>query len=181
MNSIIIIVSVLAGLILLTKIANVPMINTEEPIIEEIEIAEDVTAWPAIMYPIKTPEPALLTKVKDFLFNDRTDEKKYVKGIYTCGHFSRDLAANASKENLDIGVIFLGIDPDLEGYDNHAVNYIMIEDKMYIIRPQKDTIEHWDDCVYQSTYKYYKLYPDGYSAPSRYRRLSGINETSDIR
>ena len=84
---------------------------------------------------------------------------------YSCGHFSRDLAKNASIKNIPVGSVIFSDHQVFRGYNNHIVNYIEIDEKIYLIEPQTDKIYPLD----QSIYKYYRLYPDGAQVPSNWR------------
>lgn len=68
-----------------------------------------------------------MTELQTFLENDTTDEHEYLPW-YSCGHFSRDLARNASEYNLTIGSVILGNHPVFRGYNNHIMNYVIDND-----------------------------------------------------
>lgn len=104
-----------------------------------------------------------LEDIESFLVNDTTDTHHYLP-YYTCGHFSRDLSYNASLHNISIGSVILGNNPVLRGYNNHIMNYIIIENKIYLIEPQTDEIS----MLNQTMYNYYRLYPDGTQVPSNW-------------
>ena len=53
-------------------------------------------------------KPSKLDELHNFLLMDNTDEREYKTGTYECGHFSRDLALNATENDISIGAIWLG-------------------------------------------------------------------------
>ena len=110
-----------------------------------------------------------LDELHNFLLMDNTDEHEYKTDIYECGHFSRDLALNATKNDISVGAILLGKHKDFQGYNNHATNYIIIENEMYLISPQSDYLEKFIDSYSYQKYNYYKLYPDATQMPSKWR------------
>lgn len=99
-----------------------------------------------------------------FLAEDSTDANEYLPW-YTCGHFARDLARNASEHNLSIGGAILGNHPVFRGHQNHAVNYIDINGSLYLIEPQTDEIYPMN----QTAFRYLRFYPDGTQIPSHWR------------
>ena len=101
--------------------------------------------------------------IESFLVNDTTDTHQYLP-YYTCGHFSRELSYNASLHNISVGSVILGNNPVLRGKNNHIMNYIIIENKVYLIEPQSDEVF----LLNQSEYLYYRLYPDGGQVPSNW-------------
>ena len=101
--------------------------------------------------------------IESFLMNDITDNREWLS-YYSCGHFSRDLARNASLVNITLGSAILGNHPVLRGRNNHIVNYVIIENKMYLIEPQTDGIS----LLNQTVYSYYRLYPEGTQVPSNW-------------
>ena len=101
--------------------------------------------------------------IEAFLINDTTDTREWLP-YYSCGHFSRDLSYNASIVNITLGGVILGNNPVLRGYNNHIMNYIVIENKIYLIEPQTDEIL----LLNQTMYSYYRLYPDGAQVPSNW-------------
>ena len=103
-------------------------------------------------------------KLQEFLAADQTDRQEYLPW-YTCGHFSRALAKNASKQNITIGSIILGDHPVLRGYQNHVMNYYVQNDFIWIIEPQTDQIMRLNDTMYG----YYRLYPDGSQVPTYWK------------
>lgn len=96
-----------------------------------------------------------------FLAKDTTDQHEY-KPYYSCGHYARDMAKNASLYNLSIGSCILGYHPTFRGYQNHIVNYIMQDTQIVIIEPQTDQMMYLNDTMYN----YYRLYPDGTQVPT---------------
>ena len=110
---------------------------------------------------------AEMTDIEQFLEEDTTDQHVYLPW-YTCGHYSRDLARNASDHNLSIGSVILGNHPVFRGYGNHLVNYVMVNETIVIIDPQTDNIfamnpgMTFDD----RSFKYYRLYSDGTQIPT---------------
>ena len=107
---------------------------------------------------------AELNDIEQFLVNDTTDQHKYLPW-YTCGHYARDLSRNASEHNLTIGSVILGNHPVFRGYNNHAVNYVIENNTIWIIEPQTDQILQLNDTMYG----YYRLYPDGSQIPSYWK------------
>ena len=102
-----------------------------------------------------------------FLEEDKTNEHEYLPW-YTCGHYARDFARNASEYNLSIGSVKLGNHPTFRGYDNHDMNYIMVNETIVIIDPQTDTIFAMNPGMTFDgrSFKYYRLYPDGTQVPT---------------
>jgi len=98
------------------------------------------------------------------LQDDNTNNHTYTSGTYDCGYFSRDLAFNASKNGVIMGGAILGHNPNFNGYNNHIVNYIYVNNTLTFIEPQTDEIFDFN----QSGYEFYKLYPDGKNVPSRW-------------
>ena len=106
----------------------------------------------------------LMDKIQEFIKNDTTDQHKYLPW-YSCGHYSRDLAKNASVESLPIGSIMLSNHPVFRGkWNSHIMNYIDISGQIYLIEPQTDHIYPLN----QSMYNYYRLYPNGTQVPSNW-------------
>ena len=105
-----------------------------------------------------------ITELQVFLEVDRTNEHEYLPW-YTCGHFSRDLARNATEHNLTIGSVILGNHPVFKGHNNHIMNYAMDNDTIILIEPQTDRIL----ALNQTMYTYYRLYPDGTQVPTYWR------------
>ena len=104
-----------------------------------------------------------ISELKEFLDTDKTDEHEYLPW-YTCGHFSRDLARNATEYNISMGSIILGYHPVLRGYQNHIRNYIIKNGSIWLIEPQNDQFMRLND----TTYRYYRLYLDGTQVPSNW-------------
>jgi len=98
-----------------------------------------------------------------FLLNDSTSERHY-NDEYTCGYFSRDLVTNASLENISIGTVLLGPYKALNGTDNHAMNYCIVNDEVVIIEPQSDKLM----TVSETGYDYYLLFPVGQMVASNW-------------
>ena len=101
--------------------------------------------------------------IEVFLINDTTDTREWLS-YYSCGHFSRDLSYNASIVNITLGSVILGNHPVLRGYNNHIMNYFIIENNVYLIEPQTDEIL----LLNQTMYSYYRLYPNGRQVPSNW-------------
>lgn len=99
-----------------------------------------------------------------FLEEDATDQHEYLPW-YTCGHFARDLARNASEHNISIGSVILGDSPVFRGYQNHIVNYVDINGSRYLIEPQTDEIYPMN----QTMFRYLRFYPDGIQVPTHWR------------
>lgn len=111
-----------------------------------------------------------LDDVIAFLEVDQTDTHEYLPW-YTCGHYSRDLAKNASEYNLSIGSVILGNHPVFgDGYNSHIVNYVTIDDSIVIICPQTDSVFAMNPSMLfdGKSFKYYRLYPDGTQVPSNW-------------
>ena len=104
-----------------------------------------------------------LDDVIAFLAEDQTDTHEYLPW-YTCGHYSRELARNASDHNLTIGSVILGHHPVFRGYQNHIMNYFTVNGIISIIEPQTDQIMNLNNTMY----RYYRLYPDGTQVPSNW-------------
>ena len=115
---------------------------------------------------IGTTSAENMDDVISFLAEDQTDTHEYL-AWYTCGHFSRDMARNASDVNLTIGSAICGNHPMFRGYQNHIINYVDINGTMYFIEPQTDNIMELD--IVFMEYKYIRLYPDGTQVPSNWR------------
>ena len=77
------------------------------------------------------------------------------------------LARNASVSNISIGSAILGNHPVFRGYQNHIVNYIIINETLYFIEPQTDHIMQLDEIFMQ--YRFVRLYQDGTQVPSSWR------------
>jgi len=110
---------------------------------------------------------AELNDIELFLKNDTTDNNTYLPW-YTCGHYARDLARNASDHNLSIGSVILGNHPVFRGPDNHLVNYVMVNETIVIIDPRSDNLFAMNPSMTFDgrSYKYYRLYPDGTQIPT---------------
>lgn len=111
-----------------------------------------------------------LIEIEQFLFNDTTDQHEYLPW-YTCGHYSRDLARNASEHNLSIGSMIISNHPVFRGkWNSHVVNYVMLNDTIVVICPETDQILALNPgMVFDGrTFKYYRLYPDGTQVPSNW-------------
>lgn len=152
----------------------------QEPVI----IPKDITIIPPIIQPIEPIEPikkTYLDEIKNFLKQDTISNMDYGLGEYQCTQFSRDLSRNANEANIPIGGIILGNKPDLSGYSNHALNYIIIDGIFYIINPESDFIIPWSEYIHRNRYKYYKIYPNGELLPTRW--IGGLDltgSTSDL-
>lgn len=105
-----------------------------------------------------------MSEIEQFLSNDTTDQNEYLPW-YTCGHFSRDLAKNASNHNISVGSVILGNHPVLRGYQNHIMNYIVSNGSIWVIEPQSDNIMRLNDTMYS----YYRLYPNGPQVPTYWK------------
>ncbi len=106
-----------------------------------------------------------ITELQDFLEVDTTDEHEYLPW-YSCGHFTRDLAHNATEYNISLGGAICGNHPVFRGHQNHIINYIKINDTLYFIEPQTDQIMQLDEIFMQ--YRYVRLCPDGTQVPSNW-------------
>lgn len=116
-----------------------------------------------ILLLILSPAAAELDDIVSFLAEDQTDTHEYLPW-YTCGHFARDLARNASEHNISIGGVILGNHPVFIGYNNHIMNYFIVNESIWIIEPQTDQLMNLNDTMYN----YYRLYPDGTQVPSNW-------------
>jgi len=111
-----------------------------------------------------------LDDIISFLEDDQTDTHEYLPW-YSCGHYSRDLARNASEYNLSIGSVILSNHPVFRGkWNSHIVNYVMINDNIVIIDPQTDSLFAMNPGMMfdGKFFKYYRLYPDGAQVPSHW-------------
>lgn len=109
-----------------------------------------------------------LDDVISFLVDDQTDTHDYLPW-YSCGHYSRDLARNASEYNLSIGSVILSNHPTLRGkWNSHTVNYIIVNDTIIIIDPRTDSVFPMDPGMMfdGKFFTYYRLYPDGTHVPT---------------
>ena len=109
-----------------------------------------------------------LLEIEQFLINDTTDQHEYLPW-YTCGHYSRDLATNASDHNLSIGSVILSNHPVFGGrWNSHIVNYVMVNETIVIIDPQTDSVFAMNPGLMfdGKFFKYYRLYPDGTQVPT---------------
>jgi len=97
-----------------------------------------------------------------FLDLDKTDKHEYIKGIYDCGYFARDLARNATAYNITLGGIIVSPDQSFMDRNNHVMNYVYVNGSMIYIEPQTDMTSEL------LTYDYYLLYPNGQYVPSRW-------------
>ena len=111
-----------------------------------------------------------LDDVISFLAEDQTDTHEYLPW-YTCGHYSRDLARNASNYNLSIGSVILSNHPMFGGkWNSHIVNYVVINESIIIIDPQTDSMFYMNPYMLfdGKSFRYYRLYPDGTQVPSNW-------------
>ena len=124
-------------------------------------LISQTTAWNII----RQPEVSNISdgELQNFLTLDQTDTKEYTN-VFQCGHFSRQLAKNATAYNITLGGAILGHDPSFRGYDNHIVNYVYINGTIQFIEPQNDQLMRLN----QSGYEYFKLYKNGKYVPSRW-------------
>lgn len=97
-----------------------------------------------------------------FLAEDATDSNEYLPW-YTCGHFCRDLARNASLHNISLGSAMLGNHPVFRG-DNHAMNYIDINGSRYLINSQTDQVY----LMNTTHFRYLRFYSNGIYIPSHH-------------
>jgi len=105
-----------------------------------------------------------------FLAEDQTDTHEHLQW-YSCGHFARDLARNASEHNISIGSVILSNHPVFGGkWNSHIVNYVMINDTIAIIDPQTDSLfgMNLGMTFDGKQFEYYRLYPDGTQVPSNW-------------
>ena len=106
-----------------------------------------------------------MSELNTFLENDKTDENERLLW-YSCGHFTRDLAKNASEHNISLGGAICGNHPVFKWYENHIINYIKINDTLYFIEPQTDRIMILDEVFMHCNY--IRLYPDGTQVPTHW-------------
>lgn len=105
-----------------------------------------------------------LDDVISFLKSDQTDTHEYLPW-YSCGHYSRDLARNASEHNLSIGSVILSNHPVFRGkWNSHIMNYFVVNESIRLIEPQLDQVIYLNN----TEYRYYRLYPDGTQVPSNW-------------
>jgi len=124
-----------------------------------ISLVSTINAYTIIPAPIVSD--ISYEMLDNFLFNDTTNERNYTD-IYQCGHFSRDLAKNASAYNITLGGIITSPNPSFMDYDNHLMNFIYVNGTMIFIEPQTDMTS--SDLVDD----YFKLYPNGKYVPSKW-------------
>ena len=105
-------------------------------------------------------------EIINFLEMDTTDENEHLPW-YTCGHFTRSLAHNASEYNISMGAAILSDHPVFGGkWNSHIINYIDINGTVYFIEPQHDYIMKLDEVF--MTYRFIRLYPGGTQVPSNW-------------
>ena len=108
--------------------------------------------------------PPVETEFLDFLKNDKVDSQTYYPG-YNCGDFAIELSENYYKEfNKPLGGILLSNNRYFSGYNNHAMNYLIVEGTIVLIEPQTDRLK----TLGQVDYEYYILYPDGRNMPNEW-------------
>ena len=115
-------------------------------------------------------QPVEFAQIEQFLINDTTDQHEFLPW-YTCGHYSRDLARNASEHNLSIGSVILSNHPVFGGrWNSHIVNYVMVNETIVIIDPQTDSVFAMNPGMMfdGKFFTYYRLYPDGTQVPSNW-------------
>lgn len=113
------------------------------------------------------PASANLDDVFDFLDNDTTDQHEYLPW-YSCGHFARDLARNASEHNLSVGSVILSNHPTFGGkWNSHIINYVKVNGTTYFIEPQTDCVISFEDLHYLG-YRYGRYYVNGVMVPSNW-------------
>ena len=137
-------------------------IQINNPIIKNDTIIENI---PIINNKVTINESnPLIINLRNFLKNDVTNRKPYLP-YYTCGHYSRETAKNAAKENIILGSIIVGNHPTFQGYGNHIMNYIVVDNEIIVIEPQTDRLM----TLKETRYKYYRLYPDGTQVPTYWK------------
>ena len=122
--------------------------------------------------------PSASADLSTFLAEDRTDENEQTMW-YTSGHYARDLARNASEQNITIGSMILSDNQRLTGRDNAIVNYVIIDDEIVVIDARTDKMYALNSgLTFDGTHKkFYRLYPDGTHVPSfwsNYLAYTGI-------
>lgn len=105
-----------------------------------------------------------------FLAEDQTDTHEHLQW-YSCGHFARELARNASEHNISIGSVILSNHPVFRGkWNSHIVNYVMINGTIAIIDHRTDRVLGMNPGMSfdGKHFEYYRLYPDGTQVPSNW-------------
>jgi hypothetical protein len=64
-------------------------------------------------------------ELKRFLWNDKTDEMKYIPGVFVCEDFTRTLQRNAKVAGIECSVVYL----DIIGCEGHMCNAFYTRDK----------------------------------------------------
>lgn len=118
-----------------------------------------------MVFSTASAENTTISDLTQFLDDDQTDKNEYLPW-YTCGHFTRDLAKNASEYNISLGGAICGNHPVFKWYENHIINYIKINDTLYFIEPQTDRIMILDEVFMHCNY--IRLYPDGTQVPTHW-------------
>lgn len=111
-----------------------------------------------------------MEEVQNFLINDTTDERAYNNNqmpYYTCGHFTHDLVANASKEGIRMYPVYLS---SKAGCD-HIMATVKINNSWIFIEPINDRI--YPEWTLKSYYRIYRI--GEYVRCSHYSRLSRVN------
>ena len=107
-----------------------------------------------------------IDELRVFLDIDQTDTHEYV-AWYTCGHFARDLARNASDYNLTIGSAIVSNHRVFGGkWNSHIMNYIYIGEDIIFIDTHYDSISSLEGIFFD--WEYIRLYPDGTQVPSNW-------------
>jgi len=76
-------------------------------------------------------------ELMEFLEEDTTDEKEYIKGKYTCEHFAADLNNNAERRGIRCAFVILHFK---SGYAHVIVAFKTIDKGMVFIEPQTDDV-----------------------------------------
>ena len=147
---------------------------------------QGVTA-PDVIKPSISTEPDLVIKhpsnitlFKQWSRNDTTKKQEYTVSYY-CWHFTQDYAKNASLAGWDVGVLGLGQNQGMTGYQNHVMNYIIIDGNLVIIEPQ--TGHMWTTGMLRGDstgWYYYKMYQNYTDVPNRYNYQKADGVISDL-
>lgn len=118
-------------------------------------------------------QPAIavsMEEVQNFLVNDTTNEQIYNNQqmpYYTCGHFTHDLIANASKEGIKMSPVYLN---SKTGCD-HIIAAAKVNNTWVFIEPINDSI--YPEWALKSYYRIYRI--GEYVRCSPYSCLSRVN------
>lgn len=115
-----------------------------------------------------------IEEVQSFLANDTTDKQIYNNQripYYTCGHFTQDLIANASKEGIRMYPVYLNA---RIGCD-HIIAVVEINGTWFFIEPQNDGMH--PERALKSAYRSYRIGTHIRCSPySELNRVRGLME-----